>query len=175
MFTFASALLTDTDDYASLNRFWDLMHNKQRDLIGFRHLQLLIPCIDVGRCSDSIETKDQIIHYITDWIQYILSLKRCVLQQRLRGLLLTFSLLAEQSTIQNVLHQQLQTKDQTTEKNVLLLISKMAMPHSSIKLIPPVSRCLDAENSAVRDAAVLALAKLGEKVSTNEVISRLVI
>ena len=175
MFTFASGLLTDANDDASLNRFWDLIHNKQRDLIGFRHLQLFIPCINEGRCSDSIETKDRIIHYITDWIQYILSLKRCVLQQRLRGLIRTCSSLAEQSAIQNVLHQQLQTKDQTTEKNVLLLISKMPMPDSSVKLIPLVSRCLDAENSAVRDAAVHALAKLGEKASTSEVISRLVI
>ena len=175
MFTFASGLLTDANDYASLNRFWDLMHNNQKDLIGFRHLQLLIPCIDEGRCSDSIETKDQIILYITDWLQYILPLKHCAFQEKLKDLLRTCSSLAEQPAIQNILLQQLLTKDQTTAENVLLLISKMPMPDSSVKLIPLVSRCLDAEISAVRDAAVRALAKLGEKVSTSEVISRLVI
>ena len=68
MFTFASGLLTNANDYVSLNRFWDPIHKKQRDLIGFRHLQLLIPCIDEGRCSDSIEIKHHIIDYITDWV-----------------------------------------------------------------------------------------------------------
>ena len=79
MLTFASGLLTNANEDATLNRFWHLLHNQCRDLIGFRHLQLLVPCIDEGRCSDSIETKDQILRYITDWLQYILSLKRCIL------------------------------------------------------------------------------------------------
>ena len=110
MLTFASGLLTGADDDAALNRFWDLVHNKSRDLIGFRHLQLLISCIDEGRCSASIEIKKQIIHYIIDWVQYILSLKHCVLQERLQYLFRTCTLLAEQSLIQNILLQQLQPK-----------------------------------------------------------------
>ena len=175
MLAFASGLLTNADDDATLNRFWDLLHNKYRDLIGFRHLQLLIPCINEGRCSDSIKTKDQIIHYITDWLQYILSLKHCAFQEKLEDLLRTCTSLVEQSLIQTLLLQQLQAKDQTTAENALRLISKMPMPDSSVKLIPLVSRCLDSEISAVRDAAVRALAKLGEKVSTSEVIHGLVI
>ena len=175
MFTFASGLLTDANDYVSLNRFWDLMHNKCRDLIGFRHLQLLVPCIDEGRCSDSIETQDQIIHYITDWVQYILSLKHCALQEKLEDLLHTCTSLAEQSAIQNFFLQQLQTTDQTIAENVLLLISTMPPPDSSAKLFPLVCRHLDVQNSAVRKAAVMALAKLGEKLSMSEVINRLVV
>ena len=165
MLTFASGLLTNADDNATLNRFWDLVHNKCRDLIGFRHLQLLIPCIDEGRCSDSVETKDQIIDYITNWVQYILSLKGCVLQERLQYLLGTCTLLAEQSLIQTLLLQQLQTQDRTIVKNVLLLISTMPPPDSSAKLFSLVCRHLDAQNWAIRKAAVMALAKLGESVN----------
>ena len=99
MLAFTSGLLINADDDATLNRFWDLVHNQCRDLIGFRHLQLLIPCIDEGRCSDSIKTKHQIVHYITDWLQYILALKHCVLQERLQYLLGTRTSLAEQSPI----------------------------------------------------------------------------
>ena len=150
MLTFASGLLTNTDDYAALNRFWDLIHNKHRDLIGFRHLQLLIPCIDEGRCSDSIETKDKIIHYIINWIQYILSLKTEPLQKKLRGLLRTCTSLAEQSAIQNILLQQLRTKDPTIQKAVLLLISEMAFPGLSAELFSQVSGHLEDENSALR-------------------------
>ena len=175
MLAFASGLLTNADDDASLNKFWKLMHKKQIDLIGFRHLQLLVPCIDEGRCSDSIETKDQIVHYITEWVQYILSLKRCVLQERLQYLLRTCTSLAEQPAIQNILLQQLHTEDKTIAENVLYLISTMPPPDSSAKLFPLVCRHLDAQNLKIRNAAVWALAKLGEKVSTSEVINRLFI
>ena len=175
MLTFASGLLTNANDGATLNRFWDLVHNKCRDLIGFRHLQLLVPCIDEGRCSDSIETKDQIVHYITNWVQYILSLKHCVLQERLQYLFRTCTTLAEQSVIQTFLLQQLQTQDQIIAENVLLLISTMSSPDSSAKLFPLVSSRLDAPNSSVRSAAVWALAKLGETAATGAVISRLII
>ena len=175
IFTCASDLLTNANDYASLNRFWDLIHNKSRDLIGFRHLQLLVLCIDEGRCSDSIETKDQIIYYITNWVQYILSLKHCVLKEKLEDLLRNCTSLAKQSAIQNILLQQLQTKDQTIAKNVISLISTMPSSDSSIRLSPLASRHLDAQNSEVRNAAVRALAKLGEKAATSEVLSRLVI
>ena len=175
MLAFASGLLANADDDATLNRFWDLLHNKCRDLIGFRHLQLLVPCIDEGRCSDSIETKDQIIDYITNWLQYILSLKHCVLQQRLQCLPRTCTSLVEQPEIQNILLQQLQTADQTIVENVLSLISSIPPPDSSAKLFPLVCRHLNVQNSAVRQAAVMALAKLGEKVSTSEVINQLII
>ena len=175
MLTFASGLLTNAKDDATLNRFWDLLHNKYRDLIGFRHLQLLIPCIDEGRCSDSIKTKDRIVHYITDWLQYILSLKHCILRQRLQYLLRTCTTLAEQSAIQNVFLHQLHTEDQTIVENVLLLISTMPPSDSSAKLFPLVYGHLNAKNSAIRKTAVMALAKLGEKVSTSEVISRLIV
>ena len=162
MLAFASGLLINADDDATLNRFWDLLHNQCRDLIGFRHLQLLIPCIDEGCCSDSIEKKDQIIDYVTNWIQYILSLKHCVLQERLQYLFRTCTSLAEQPAIQNILLQQLQTADQTIVENVLLLISSIPSPDSSAKLFPLVCRRLDAENPAIHRAAVMALTKLGE-------------
>ena len=175
MLTFASGLLTNANDDATLNRFWDLVHNKCRDLIGFRHLQLLVPCIDEGRCSDSIETKDEIVHYITDWVQYILSLKHCALQEKLEDLLRTCTSIAEQSAIQNVFLHQLHTEDQAIAENVLSLISTIPSPSSSAELFPLVCRHLDAQNSAIRKAAVTAFAKLGEKVPTSEIISGLVI
>ena len=175
MLTFTSGLLNNANDDATLNRFWNLVYNKSRDLIGFRHLQLLIPCIDEGRCNDLIETKDQIIHYITNWVQYILSLKHCFLQKRLEDLLRTCTSLAAQSFIQNVFFHQLLTEDQTIVENVLLLISTMPSASSSAELFTLVSRHLDAQNSSVRKAAGTAFAKSGEKVSTSEVASHLVI
>ena len=175
MLTFASGLLTNANDDATLNRFWGLVHNNCRNLIGFRHLQLLVPCIDEGCCSDSIETKNQIVHYITDWLQYILSLKHCVLQERLQYLFRTCTSLAQQSVIQTFLLQQLQTQDHTIAENVLLLISTMPPPDSSVKIFPLVSSRLDVPNSAVRSAAVWALAKLGETAATGAAISRLII
>ena len=173
MLTLASGLLTNAKDDETLNRFWDLVHNQCPDLIGFRHLQLLVPCIDEGRCSDSIETKNEIVRYITDWLQYILALKHCVLQERLQYLLHTCTSIPEQSAIQDILLQQLQTQDQTVVENVLSLISTIPPPDSSAKLFPLVCRHLDAENWAIRMAAVIALAKLGKKVSISEVINRL--
>ena len=173
MLAFASGLLTGADNDATLNSFWDLVHNKCRDLIGFRHLQLLVPCIDEGRCSDSIEIKKQIIHYIIDWVQYILSLRHCVLQERLQYLLRTCASLAEQSAIQNVFLHQLHSEDQTIAENVLLLISTMPPPDLSAKLFPLVCRHLNSKNPAIRKAAVMALEKLVETSATGEVISRL--
>ena len=175
MLAFASGLLTNADDDATLNRFWDLVHNECQDLIGFRHLHLLIPCIDEGRCSDSIKTKNEIVRYITDWLQYILTLKHCALQEKLKDLLRTCTSLVEQSAIQNVFLHQLHTEDQTIVENVLLLISTMPPPDSSAKLFPLVCRHLNAKNSAVRKAAVMTLARLSEKVSTSEVTNTLVI
>ena len=175
MLAFASGLLTNADDAATLNRFWDLVHNQCKDSIGFRHLQLLVPCIDEGHCSDFIKTKDRIVRYITDWVQYILSLKHCVLQKRLQYLFRTCTSLAEQSVIQILLLQQLQTQDQTIAENVLLLISTMPPPDSSAKFFPLVCRYLNAQNSAVRGAADMALAKLSKTAATDEVIDALVI
>ena len=176
MLTFTSGLLTNADHYAALNRFWDLIHNKHRDLIGFRHLQLLIPCIDEGHCSDSIETKNQIIQYITNWVQYILSSKCHALQNTLDRP--SQYLYVASSTIRNSKHFMSTTSRQTfklIQRAVLLLISKMPSSDSSSEIFSLVSRHLHAENPHVRCAAVWALAKLGEKAPRSDIISRFVV
>jgi hypothetical protein len=65
VFNFASGLLTNGSSEQCTNLFWETLFEEPLDLIGLRHVQIVISCLEEAGCSESIpkyrESMDLII------------------------------------------------------------------------------------------------------------------
>ncbi|CAF1564584.1 unnamed protein product [Adineta ricciae] len=70
VFTFLSGLLFDDNDQQSMNLFWRTLMEEPLDIVGFRHMQIVITCLEATGCDESIPYFDELIHSIIQRIEY---------------------------------------------------------------------------------------------------------
>ncbi|CAF1254258.1 unnamed protein product [Adineta steineri] len=174
MFTFLSGLSSEADANICLNNFWDLILTPPMDLVGIRHMQLIISCIEETPSQSTIPQRTVLIEWIATYIEYNLSTGKqkicdCLAQSLRRAPSITNS-----QRIINVVIRLFQNDDFNTRIAVLSLISEMNGSNLPGALIKLVATALDDEDTMVRDGACEALCNMGEKAATNEVITKLV-
>ncbi|CAF1481926.1 unnamed protein product [Adineta steineri] len=175
MFTFLSGLSSETDTNTCLNIFWKLILTAPLDLVGIRHMQLVISCIEETSSQATIPQHTLLIEWIAKCIEYNWSIEN----QRLRPYLIQSlrrapSVISNQRII-NAFIYLLQIDDSNIRTAVLSFISQMSSSDLAIALINLVTIALDDKDAMVREAACKALWNMGEKGATKDVITKLVI
>lgn len=67
VFSFMAGLLSDSKDQFAEQRiqdFWQTLQEPPRDLVGFRHLQLIIGCLEQAQCDVRIPKRKEILEEI---------------------------------------------------------------------------------------------------------------
>ncbi len=174
VFTFASGLLSENDSKTCLNIFWDTLLGEPLDLVGIRHMQLIISCMEETSGKSTLPRRTQLLEWIADSIKCsITSGKEIILKPLLQSLERAQSIACDQ-TIINAFINLLQYNETNTATTVLEFIYNLNMSNPSAALITSVTNELGNKNEDVRRIAVKALGEMGEKAATNEVISKLV-
>ncbi|CAF1221955.1 unnamed protein product [Adineta ricciae] len=70
VFTFLSGLLFHDNDQQWMNLFWKTLMEDPLDVVGFRHVQIVITCLEATGCDESVPYFDELIHSIIQRIQY---------------------------------------------------------------------------------------------------------
>ena len=75
LFIFASGLLTEKDGKLGLNIFWNTILRESLDLVGIRHLQLVISCFEENTDKSILPWHTQLIEWIVKCIKHSFFMK----------------------------------------------------------------------------------------------------
>jgi hypothetical protein len=157
VFTFASGLLNDNDTEQSINLFWETLLGEPLDLIGLRHMQLVICCIEETGCNASLPHYHESMHAVIRWISYFLSEKDYNRQNFLVGTLQKSPLLVNQAEIFDVFVKFRNHHNPNTKKSAYLLITDLSILNSRVDLIRLHLTALKDDDEKVRCRACKAL------------------
>jgi HEAT repeat protein len=174
VFTFAAGLLSESDANPCLELFWDHILGEPLDLVGIRHLQLVIFCLEETNNESTFSRCNELLQWISICLQNSFMMEGEIAQEYLLQSLKRAQSVACDQTIVHVLITSLQHTDAKTKRAALSFISNMRISNPSIPLIKSVIKRLDDTDENVRAIACSALGNMGEKAATNEVITKLV-
>ncbi|CAF4108906.1 unnamed protein product, partial [Adineta steineri] len=174
VFTFLSGLSSEADTNTSLNIFWKLILTPPIDLLGIRHMQLVISCIEETSDQSSIPQHTVLLEWIAKCIEDNWSTENKNIRQCLQQSLGRAPSVISNQRIINAFIRLVQHDDSYIRTDVLLFISRINGSNTAAALINLVIIALDDKNERVRTCACTALGFKGEKAATKEVIIKLV-
>ena len=172
VFTFASGLLNDSDCEESVKLFWEILLGEPLDLIGLRHIQIIISCIEETGCNRSLPRFSESIDLVIKWIRYSVYKKHIHQDYLLSVSLRRSPALINQPEIIDTFVKLHKHIDPTIQKYAYLLICDLPIwnSYSTHLYLAAVNN----SNMQVRVSACNALGNLSEKVVTIEIIDGLI-
>jgi hypothetical protein len=163
VFTFASGLLIDCNCEQSINLFWETMLGEPLDLIGLRHVQIVISCLEDAGCSRSILQYGESMNSIIKWINYYVSAKQQHLYNPLFVSLRRSPSLVNQPEILGTFLKLSKDKDPSIKENAYPFLSHLPISNPYLPLIQLHSNALYDENTDTKTIACKALEKISKK------------
>ena len=174
VFIFASGLSPGSGADSCLTTLWNTILSEPLDLVGIRHIQLVISCVDGASVESTLPRRDELLKWIAECLQRtLLQENTTVLQHLLQSLKRAPSLFCA-PMIQNVLMEHLQCTDMNKKAQVLSFISALEITHPWTALIISIGTILDDKSKDLRIQAGEVLGKIGEKAAIDRVVSQLV-
>jgi hypothetical protein len=173
VFLFSSGLLVDHDDEQCMDSFWKTLLGEPLDLIGLRHVQIVISCLEEAACSTTIPHYRESMDLIIKWINYVATVKHNDSIHFLSVTLQRSPSLVNQPETLDTLVKLYKDGDPNIRRTAISFISELPVANQYLQLIPLYLLALKDENERVRAMACEALGKMGEKAETDEVINRL--
>ena len=159
VFTFLSGLCSENDTNTCLNIFWETILTSPLDLVGIRHLQLVISCIEETFSQSIIPWHTELLEWIAKCIEYNLSTQNKIILSHLSQILQRAQSVVSDERIINVFINLLQNDDPNTKSEVLSFIYMVNVSNPPVALIDLVTNALDNRSDKVRSCAV----KLSER------------
>ena len=173
VFTFMSGLLTNDDLQSCSNIFWDGLLGEPVDLIGIRHIQLIIVCLEAMSNRSILLHYNNLLTRITECIQHSFYHENKTLLIHLSHSFQRAPSLTCNHKIINMLNNLLQSEETKIKSEVLLFISQLKIWNPSVELIQSILRTMQDTSKDIRIKACLALGSISEKAAIDEVISQL--
>ena len=144
------------------------------DLIGFRHMQVLVSCLEEVSDKSDISQYQIIINNISKWIKYAVFHGSSTLLKQLQDLLKRSILLSRELILRDQLIHLFKSSDSGSKERVCDLISALSTYHVDPERLLLLMSAIEDEDDDVRYSAYKALDKMGEKALTEKMISKLV-
>ncbi|CAF1206937.1 unnamed protein product [Adineta steineri] len=174
VFTFLSGLSSEDDTNICLNIFWELILRPPIDLLGIRHMQLVISCLEETSNQSTIPQYTLLMEWIAKCIKHNLSTENQIIRECLVQSLRRAPSVINNQRIINVFTHLLQNNDSNIRTAVLSFIHTMSSSNLAVALTKLVTIALDDKHEEVRRYACQALGNVGEKAAMNEVITKLI-
>ncbi|CAF0920605.1 unnamed protein product [Didymodactylos carnosus] len=175
VFTFVSGLLTESNSESCIRTFWATILREPLDLVGLRHIQLVIACVEETSGNSNLPGRAELISPIIKWLKYAVLSESDVIIQQLTDSLRRSASLTREPAVMDTLIQLLQNQQTKVKTNVCSLISKLPLTKPHPKLIHSLLIALRDDSADVRYSACQALWKMGDKAATSEVLRALLI
>lgn len=171
--TFTCGLLNENQYESSRNIFWKTILDEPLDLVGFRHIQLIIYCIDQVTIKPNVSQFADLISCICQWMKCIISVGYATVYDKLVYSLQRSIVLVQEPAIMDQLVELLQSSNSETKQNAYKIISALSICNPQTHLLSAVLIALDDDSPYIRADACLTLGKIGEKAAKKEVIYKL--
>lgn len=173
--TFTCGILSSLNDNQSMKLFWEILLEEPLDLIGFRHVQIIICCLEETRCDTNILQYDKLIQLIIRWIHYSVYTGQDYSDQILLASLQKSPYLVNQFEILKTFETLCENKDSGIKESVFWFISRLPIYNPSLNMIQLHLEALKDQNSRVQESVCYSLGNIGEKAATDEIINRILI
>ena len=174
LFSFVAGLLSDRDQKHWQNLFWNTILKEPLDLVGVRHMQVVISCIQETVDQFPLAHRSKLLEWIAQCLKHSFTKEGRIICQHLTQSLQRAQSVTCDPTILNILIHLLEHDNANSKSDVLLCISELQISNPSTSLMTSLATKLNDQNETVRRSACEALGQIGEKAATNEVITGLV-
>ena len=174
LFSFTAGLLSENRNESCLDLFWDTLLGPPVDLIGIRHMQLAITCMEEIDDTSMVSRRSILLEWIIQCLQCSFDEQNSVIRDHLLQSLSRSQCIASGEVLAKLLIDYLEGDNIERKETVLLFILELNIQKPTKTLLESVISRLHEDNAKVRSSACIALGRLGEKEVTNEVISKLV-
>ncbi|CAF1562737.1 unnamed protein product [Adineta ricciae] len=174
LFTFLSGLLNEDQEPKCNRAFWDAVLNEPLDIIGVRHVALVIQCLDEAVPAQTFIESQQLLEKITQWLEYALSSGSQYLSNLLTQTLRTCHAICNEPRFQQSIVQLFNNQLFPNRNMVLSFISNIPLTNPIEPLLLALREALKSHDRRVRSSACDAVGRMGEKAVTKELIDGLV-
>ena len=175
LFRFASGFAVESNCSETVELFWDTMQHEPIDLIGIRHIQLLMTCFDEVLHKTELPNHERLTSCTQHWIEHLLGMNNVYLQEYLSETLQSCISIKNAHHTQDTFIRLIEASDHSTKIRVLRLIWDLQLLRPADALLNAIVSQLETGNVELKKQTLETLASLGEKASTPAVIDRLVL
>ena len=174
VFIFASGLLGLPEYSTCVNAFWTMIQGPPLDLVGLRHIKLIIECTDELSQYSDFPKRAEYIRQIANWIEIsVMAAPAIIAEHLIQSLQRTVSL-GDEPEIQNTLIALIRTQNRTHRRKTLNILSALSISEPRPEFLSEIFQALNDGDWGMRLSACRALEKIGEKAATREVIVSLI-
>ena len=173
VFIFASGILGQPEYRMCMNSFWSTIDGPPLDLIGLRHIKLIIECTDELSQYSDFPQRAECIYQIANWIKISVTAEPEIITEHLIQSLQRTVSLGDEPEIQNVLINLIRTQNRTHRRKTLNILSVLSISELRPEFLSEIFQALNDGDWGMRLSACGALWKIGEKATTRKVIAAL--
>jgi len=175
VFQFMSGIISELNSQLEPSQFWNIILREPLDMVGIRHIQLVISCMDAASDITTVPNHSELLEWIADYIQH------CILQSSEHEInsnqIIQYFKTAESVINHEIILQMfislLEYSDTHINQQTLILLGDLNVNQLD-RISSLIVNFLSHQNDFVRISACEALGNMGEKAATNEVIEKLV-
>ena len=174
VFIFASGLLSQLEDKPCMHMFWSIVQGEPQDLVGLKHMKLVIECIDELAENSSFPEYEQYLISITDWIEKCVFQKPHIITEHLLQSLQRTSSLPNEAMIQKKLTELFRNTNEDIKYKILRILSEISIYKVLPETVSTVRAALQTNNDKIKEGAIAVIENLARKRATKELIDTLV-
>ena len=174
VFDFMSGLISETHSLPTRQLFWNIILGEPLDMVGIRHMQLIISCIDAASDTTTVPNHYKLLNCISDCIHHYILQPSEIISKHILQHLKTAESVINHEIILGILIPLLQHDKPNIKTQTLHVLGRLGISNQSEKISSLIANSFSHQDKNVRKSACEVLGELGEKAATNEVINKLV-
>ena len=174
MFTFTAGLLSDSDNIEARDLFWDIILGNPVDIVGIRHLQLVIRCLDANADISIVKHHENIFHSITRIIHQGIQQQNALLLRPIASSLRTTQFIGSHAHLLNEISKLLESNDESIIHATFDFIITIQPSNPTDTFLQSILTLLQHDDSYTSVSAASAIHFIGDKAATTEVTNKLV-
>ncbi|CAF1639265.1 unnamed protein product [Adineta ricciae] len=174
VFTFMAGLLSENDEMTLLNTFWNRILQEPLDLVGLRHIELIVICLGEISSNSNFPRRHDFLLPIAAYMQHNLLAKNQIILQHLAHVLRKAPFVICEEIMITTLIALLQRNEADVKTEVLQFICSLNVSNIPSRLSNSINALLTDNSDEVKIYACDTIGILGEQSATLEILNRLV-
>ena len=174
VFQFMAGLVDETNSKSSIQTFWNIILGEQLDLVGIRHLQLVVQCLEETSDKSTFARRDRLLQSVADCISYHAGTDNKIVCRQLLEILKRASTVKNSDTITKIFIDLLRQSNINVTKTVLYMICRLNLSYPTVSLMVAMFTALHVYDTNVNQNTRKIFRKVVEKPVTDQVICELV-
>ncbi|CAF4433299.1 unnamed protein product, partial [Rotaria magnacalcarata] len=174
VFVFASGLLAQSHYKPCIEPFWSAVQGEPLDLVGIKHVKLIIACLDELVEQNVFPERRQLLKSISPWIEHCALHNVEALKTNIAKSLQQTNVLLKNKTVQKMFLKLLKSIKSYEKRKIYEFIEQLSIAKPTEKLKNKILTDIVDPDSYIRMNVCQVLGNFGESAATNEVIAALV-